>query len=96
MFGPYIESRDGFESQFSTNYLGHFLLTHFLLPQLKAGGAADALKARIVNVSSCAHLVGEINFEDINNRFLFKFYCCFNQLLGLPNDSASYLINVFL
>ncbi|EFA02555.1 retinol dehydrogenase 12 [Tribolium castaneum] len=67
MFGPYIESRDGYESQFSTNYLGHFLLTHLLLPQLCAAGTQN-LKSRIVNVSSCAHLVGEIKFEDINNR----------------------------
>ncbi|XP_072376332.1 polyprenol dehydrogenase-like [Diabrotica undecimpunctata] len=68
MFGPYIETRDGYESQFSTNYLGHFLLTHLLLPLLKAGGTKEK-KARIVNVSSCAHfVVGDINFEDINNR----------------------------
>jgi NAD(P)-dependent dehydrogenase (short-subunit alcohol dehydrogenase family) len=67
MFGPYIESRDGFESQFSTNYLGHFLLAHLLFPQICAAGTETA-RARIVSVSSCAHLVGEINFEDINNR----------------------------
>ncbi|KAG5880491.1 hypothetical protein JTB14_035202 [Gonioctena quinquepunctata] len=67
MFGPYIETRDGYESQFSTNYLGHFLLTHSLLPQLKAAGKLKEM-ARIVNVSSCAHVVGEINFADINNR----------------------------
>lgn len=67
MFGPYIESRDGFESQFSTNYLGHFLLSHLLFPQLLAGGSAEA-HSRIVNVSSCAHFVGKINFEDINSR----------------------------
>ncbi|KAJ8927134.1 hypothetical protein NQ314_020407 [Rhamnusium bicolor] len=48
MFGPYIETIDGYESQFSTNYLGHFLLTHFLLPQLKAAGEQQSM-ARIVN-----------------------------------------------
>ncbi|XP_063927563.1 retinol dehydrogenase 12 [Zophobas morio] len=67
MFGPYIESRDGFESQFSTNYLGHFLLTHLLFPQICAGGTESA-NSRIVNVSSCAYQAGKINFEDINNR----------------------------
>lgn len=67
MFGPYIETRDGYESQFATNYLGHFLLTHLLLPLLEAGGKKEE-KSRIVNVSSCAHIVGDINFEDINNR----------------------------
>nr|CAH7763647.1 unnamed protein product [Callosobruchus chinensis] len=67
MFGPYIETRDGFESQFSTNYLGHFLLTHLLLPQIKAAGQ-EKDNARIVNVSSCAHIIGKLKFEDINNR----------------------------
>lgn len=67
MFGPYIETRDGYESQFSTNYLGHFLLTHLLLPRLKAAGTKNA-KARVVNVTSCAHILGEIKFEDINNN----------------------------
>ncbi|XP_023019224.1 polyprenol dehydrogenase [Leptinotarsa decemlineata] len=67
MFGPHIETRDGYESQFATNYLGHFFLTHLLLPQLKAGGKAKEM-SRIVNVSSCAHMVGRINFDDINSR----------------------------
>ncbi|CAH1160173.1 unnamed protein product [Phaedon cochleariae] len=68
MFGPYVETRDGYESQFSTNYLGHFLLTHLLLPRIKDAGKEDDM-ARIVNVSSCAHMVAaEINFADINNR----------------------------
>ncbi|XP_019873649.2 dehydrogenase/reductase SDR family member on chromosome X [Aethina tumida] len=67
MFGPYIETKDGYESQFSTNYLGHFLLIHLLLPNIKAGGDENE-NARIVNVSSCAHLIGDIKFEDINNR----------------------------
>ncbi|CAG9854171.1 unnamed protein product [Phyllotreta striolata] len=67
MFGPYIETRDGYESQFSTNYLGHFLLTYLLLPLLEASGKKEE-KSRIVNVTSCAHVVGDINFEDINYR----------------------------
>lgn len=63
----YIETRDGFESLFATNYLGHFLLTHLLLPHIRAAGT-DELNARIVNVSSCAYLAGDIKFDDINNR----------------------------
>ncbi|CAG9762072.1 unnamed protein product [Ceutorhynchus assimilis] len=67
MFGSYVESRDGYESQFSTNYLGHFLLTYLLLPNLKKSGTEN-LKSRIINVSSCAHIMGKINFDDINCR----------------------------
>lgn len=67
MFGPRIETRDGYESQFATNYLGHFFLTHLLFDSLKKAGD-EKCNSRIVNVSSCAHLAGDINFEDINYR----------------------------
>ncbi|KAJ8919284.1 hypothetical protein NQ315_003868 [Exocentrus adspersus] len=68
MFGPYVETRDGFESQLATNYLGHFLLSHLLFSHLKSGGGKD-VKSRIVNVSSCAHnVLGEFTVEDISER----------------------------
>ncbi|QQP53763.1 Retinol dehydrogenase 12like, partial [Caligus rogercresseyi] len=49
MLTPYEETKDGFESQFQTNYLSHFLLTSLLL---------DKIQNRIVNVSSCGHKLG--------------------------------------
>ncbi|XP_029048293.1 dehydrogenase/reductase SDR family member on chromosome X-like [Osmia bicornis bicornis] len=71
MFYPYDETVEGFEQQWGVNYLSHFLLTALLLPLLKAGGLPQQ-SSRIVNVTSCAHLLGKINFSDINskNRFL--------------------------
>lgn len=68
MFGPYSETEDGFESQFAVNYLGHFLLTHLLLSNIVEAGTAQE-NARIVNVSSCAHLAGSIDFDDINSKY---------------------------
>lgn len=71
MFGPYVETKDGFESQFATNYLGHFLLSHLLLPQLKSAGEENSV-SRIINVSSCAHkVIGDYNVENINKRYFF-------------------------
>ncbi|XP_076760480.1 retinol dehydrogenase 11 [Xylocopa sonorina] len=63
----YQETIDGFEHHWAVNYLSHFLLTALLLPLLKAGGHPEK-SSRIVNVSSCAHLLGTINFTDINNK----------------------------
>lgn len=61
MFTPFGRTEDGFEMQFGTNHLGHFELTRRLQPQLEA---ADG--ARIVNLSSDGHLLGDIDLDDPN------------------------------
>ncbi len=67
MASPFKLTEDGFESQLAINYLGHFLLSHLLLPQLKAGGTKEC-NSRIVNVSSCVHLLGNIDFYDMHGK----------------------------
>ena len=56
-------TREGFELQFGVNYLGHFLLTHLLLPALAAAGSA-----RIVHLSSIMHNLGKLNFGSFKGR----------------------------
>jgi NAD(P)-dependent dehydrogenase (short-subunit alcohol dehydrogenase family) len=48
---------DGFELQYRTNHLGHFALTNRLL---------EHVSGRVVNVSSSAHRMGRIDFDDLN------------------------------
>jgi len=78
MASPFQLTEDGFESQLAINYLGHFLLTHLLLPQLKAGGTKE-LNSRIVNVSSCVHLLGNIDFDDIHGKKYYFPTVAYNQ-----------------
>jgi NAD(P)-dependent dehydrogenase (short-subunit alcohol dehydrogenase family) len=61
MVPPYSKTTDGFELQFGTNHLGHFALTNYLLDIL-----SSTKNARIVNVSSTAHKLGNLDFEDLN------------------------------
>lgn len=67
MYGKYELTTDGFESQLAVNHLGHFYLTHLLLPALKkAGNLCEP--SRFVNVTSCGHYPGQIYFDDINMK----------------------------
>ena len=57
---PRRKTADGFEMQLGTNHLGHFALTGLLLGRLLATPGA-----RIVTVSSTAHRMGRIAFDDL-------------------------------
>jgi NAD(P)-dependent dehydrogenase (short-subunit alcohol dehydrogenase family) len=57
MCAPYSETKQGFEIQFQTNYLAHYLLTSLLLPPLVLTTRdSTAGTVRIVNVSSDGHV----------------------------------------
>jgi NAD(P)-dependent dehydrogenase (short-subunit alcohol dehydrogenase family) len=58
---PYSQSEDGYELQFATNHLSHFLLTNLLMPKMLAAGPG----ARIVNVSSWGHLMSDMHYSDV-------------------------------
>jgi NAD(P)-dependent dehydrogenase (short-subunit alcohol dehydrogenase family) len=57
MAPPLGRTADGFELQFGTNHLGHFALTNLLL---------ERITGRVVTVSSGAHRMGSIDFDDLN------------------------------
>ncbi len=58
---PLSRTADGFEMQFGTNHVGHFLLTNRLLPALLRGR-----EPRIVNLSSGGHSIANVDLEDPN------------------------------
>ncbi|KGE17647.1 SDR family oxidoreductase [Paenibacillus wynnii] len=53
-------TKDRFELQFGTNYLGHFALTAHLMPLLRKGE-----KPRVISLGSVAHRNGSIHFDDL-------------------------------
>jgi len=55
---PFAKTADGFELQFGSNHLGHFLMTCLLVPTLRP-------QARIVSVSSRGHHISPVVFEDV-------------------------------
>ncbi|MGW2954801.1 SDR family NAD(P)-dependent oxidoreductase [Streptomyces eurythermus] len=57
------ETRDGHEVHFGTNHLGHFALTHWLLPLLEA-----APSARVVTVGSFAAKSERLDLDDLQSR----------------------------
>jgi retinol dehydrogenase-12 len=63
MLGRRQLSADGIEMTFALNHLAYFLLTHLLMPSLRA-----AERARIVNVASDAHFGVELDFEDLQSE----------------------------
>ena len=72
MAPPRRETADGFELQFGTNHLGHFALTSLLM-----GTMAES--ARVVTVSSGAHRMGKIRFEDLQSTRRYNRWRAYGQ-----------------
>ena len=73
-------TREGFEMQFGVNYLGHFLLTHRLLPAIERSG-----EGRIIHLSSIIHNLGRIRFGTFRGR---------RPYFGIPAYGQSKLANL--
>jgi NAD(P)-dependent dehydrogenase (short-subunit alcohol dehydrogenase family) len=71
---PRRTTADGFEMQLGTNHLGHFALTGLLLPRLLAAPAA-----RVVTLSSLAHKIGRMNFDDLHGERRYFRWSAYGQ-----------------
>jgi NAD(P)-dependent dehydrogenase (short-subunit alcohol dehydrogenase family) len=59
MATPFGHTTDGFETQFGTNHLGHFVLINRIARLIRSGG-------RLINLSSSGHRFSNVNLEDPN------------------------------
>ena len=57
MATPLGHTADGFETQFGTNHLGHFVLVNRIAGLIRAGG-------RLINLSSSGHRYSNVDLED--------------------------------
>jgi NAD(P)-dependent dehydrogenase (short-subunit alcohol dehydrogenase family) len=74
MAPPRRTTADGFELQLGTNHLGHFALTGRLLSTLTARPGA-----RVVTVSSGAHRMGRIDFDDLQGERRYRRWRAYGQ-----------------
>lgn len=59
MATPFGHTEDGFETQFGTNHLSHFVLVNRIAPLLRARG-------RLINLASAGHRFSNVDLEDPN------------------------------
>src|SRR4029077_15507923 len=59
MATPFLHTADGFEMQFGTNHLGHFVLVNRIAPLIRKGG-------RVINLASAGHRFSNVDIEDPN------------------------------
>jgi NAD(P)-dependent dehydrogenase (short-subunit alcohol dehydrogenase family) len=59
MATPFGHTADGFETQFGTNHLGHFVLINRIAPLLRNG-------SRVINLSSAGHRFSNVDLDDPN------------------------------
>lgn len=74
MIPPYGTTKDGFETQFGVNHLGHFALTGLLLDVIVA-----TPNSRVVTVSSNAYRGGRINFDDLQSKQKYSAWGAYSQ-----------------
>jgi NAD(P)-dependent dehydrogenase (short-subunit alcohol dehydrogenase family) len=59
MATPFGHTADGFETQFGTNHLGHFVFVNRIAPLIRYGG-------RLINLSSAGHRFSNVDLDDPN------------------------------
>lgn len=71
---PETRVGDGWEAQFATNHLGHYVMTNKMWPALAADGGA-----RVVALSSTGHKLSDIRYDDIHFTSKYDKWIAYGQ-----------------
>ena len=74
MVPPYGKTEDGFETQIGTNHFGPYVFTGLLMERLQATPGS-----RVVTMSSNAHRMGRIHFEDLHFERVYRAWSAYGQ-----------------
>ncbi len=74
VFTTHQRTDEGNEMTFALNHLSYFLLTHLLLDMLKASAPS-----RIVNVSSSAHRIGGLDFDNLQSEKGYNAFAAYGR-----------------
>jgi len=74
MVPPYGKTEDGFETQIGTNHFGPYVFTGLLMERLQATPGS-----RVVTMSSNAHRMGRIHFEDLHFERVYRAWAAYGQ-----------------
>ncbi|KAF3058450.1 Short-chain dehydrogenase TIC 32, chloroplastic [Daldinia childiae] len=75
---PECRTKDGFELQFGTNHLSHFLL-FYLLKDILLASSTSEFHSRVVNVSSVGHRFGPVRFDNLNFEGEYEGWAAYGQ-----------------
>ncbi|KAK5051958.1 hypothetical protein LTR84_002762 [Exophiala bonariae] len=85
---PEGRTKDGFETQLGTNHLAHFLLFYLLQPTLLSS-ATSSSSSRAIFLSSVAHRIAEVNFDNINLEGIYNEWIAYGQSKTAPVWTAN-------
>jgi NAD(P)-dependent dehydrogenase (short-subunit alcohol dehydrogenase family) len=100
---PLGRTAQGFEMQFGTNHMGHFLLSCLLAPSLMAA-SNEGQSARVICLSSAGHRRSNVDFDDPNyERRDYEKWAAYGQsktanalfALGLDNKLGKFGVSAF-
>ncbi|KAH7103460.1 putative short-chain dehydrogenase [Auriculariales sp. MPI-PUGE-AT-0066] len=94
MASPESRTKDGFERQYSVNYLSHLLLFKLLEPALLRGNTPE-FASRVVFVSSSGHMASPVVFDNINLDGVYEPWKAYGQSKTAMIWAVNYIDRVY-